>query len=62
MEFTLKKFYEKCVGRFRALIADDNEEVEGEDTSSNVLSVIWASDAELVALFAKNSYRGSKQV
>ena len=62
MEFTLKKFYEKCVGRFRSLIADDKEEVEEEAGNSNVLSVIWATDAELVNLFEKNTYLGSKRV
>jgi exocyst complex component 4 len=62
MEFTLKKFYEKCVGRFRTLIADDKEEAEDEDKSSNVLSVVWAADAELVGIFEKNTYLDSKTV
>lgn len=69
VEFTLKKFYEKCCVRFKGLLRTEEttfkEEKEKESKSSeneealqssNILSVQWATDPEIIALFEKNTY------
>jgi exocyst complex component 4 len=68
IEFTLKKFYEKCFARFKNILSavdshqDDTRDEEEEEEELDIVSVQWAQDPELTALFAKNSYLGQKKV
>ncbi|KAJ3373708.1 hypothetical protein HDU91_006037 [Kappamyces sp. JEL0680] len=75
VEFTVKKFFEKCGSRFRSrvlveltlglLAAEDVPDERSEDeqvVETSILSVLWAQNAELDALFSQNTYLDAKEI